>query len=177
LPADELAALKARRLSVLDRVAGDLSRVSATLPTEARHKLDIHADMIRELEKKIQNDKLLQCEPTAPAPADYEDNEMFPTTVRRQIDVMVQALGCGVTDVASLQLSDSQAGNLTPLWPDEGLDINVDYHNISHDYSDDPTGEVLERRVQTEAFMYSMFGYLLQKLEDVPDVGGTCQQV
>jgi hypothetical protein len=174
LPAAELAALKARRLSVLDRVAGDLARVSPQLPTEARHKLDIHADMVRELEQQIEDDKVIDCTPTAPGAGDYEDNDMFPIAVRRQIDVMVQALGCGMTDVATLQVSNSGASNITPIWPDEGIDINVDYHNIAHDYNNSPGGSITTRRVEMETFMFSLFAYLLQKLEEVPEgTGGT----
>ena len=174
LPAEELAALKARRLSVLDRVAGDLARVSPQLPTEARHKLDVHADMVRDLEQKLADDKVIDCTPTAPGAGDYEDNDMFPIAVRRQIDVMVQALGCGVTDVATLQVSNSGASNITPIWPDEGIDINVDYHNIAHDYNTRPGGSITTRRVEMETFMFSLFAYLLQKLDEVPEgTGGT----
>lgn len=174
LPAEELAALKARRLSVLDRVAGDLARLSPQLPTEARHKLDIHADMVRALELQIESDKVVDCDPTAPGTGDYGDNDMFPVAVRRQIDVMVQALGCGTTDVASLQLSNSGASNITPIWPDEGININVDYHNIAHDYNQNPSGTTTNRRVEIETFMFSLFAYLLQKLEEVPEgTGGT----
>jgi hypothetical protein len=174
LPAEELAALKARRLSVLDRVAGDLARVAPTLPTEARHKLDIHADMVRELELQIESDAVVDCDPTAPGEMNYDDNANFPTAVRRQIDVMVQALGCGVSDVATLQLANSGASNITPLWPNEGIDINVDYHNIAHDFNQSPGGTITNRRVEMETFMFSLFAYLLQKLDEVPEgTGGT----
>lgn len=174
LPAEELAALKAQRLSVLDRVAGDLERVKARLSAEGRTKLDVHTQMVRDLELKLESDQVFDCDPTAPAGMDYGSNANFPTAVRRQIDVMIQAMGCGITDVASIQLGNSGASNLTPIWAEDGIDINVDYHNIVHDYNNDPgNATIRDRRVQAEAFFYRMFAYLLEQLRAVPEGDGT----
>lgn len=175
LPAEELAALKAQRLSVLDRVSGDLERIKSRLPAEGRNKLDIHTEMVRDLELKIESDQVFDCDPIAPGGGmDYGSNTNFPTAVRRQIDVMIQALGCGITDVASIQLSNSGAGNLTPIWPDEGINLNTDYHNIVHDYNNDPgNATIRDHREQTEAFFYRMFAYLLEQLRAIPEGDGT----
>lgn len=175
LPAEELAALKAQRLSVLDRVAGDLDRIKSRLSTEARNKLDVHTSMIRDLELKIESDQVYDCDPTSPGGGmDYGSNANFPTAVRRQIDVMIQALGCGITDVASIQVGNSGAGNITPIWPEEGIDINVDYHNIVHDYNNDPgNGTIRNRREQAETFFYGLFAYLLEQLRATPEGDGT----
>jgi hypothetical protein len=174
LPAEELAALKAQRLSVLDRVSGDLDALAPKLATEDRLKLEIHSDMVRDLELKIQNDAVVDCEPTAPAAMDYGSNDSFPLAVRRQIDVMVQALGCGITDVASLQVANSGASNLTPIWPEEGIDLNIDYHNIAHDFNTNENATTRARREEIETFMFGFFAYLLQQLEAIPEgTGGT----
>lgn len=174
LPAEELAALKAQRLSVLDRVAGDLDRIKSRLPAEGRNKLEIHTSMIRDLELKIESDQVFDCDPTEPAEIDYGSNANFPKAIRRQIDVMVQAMGCGITDVASIQLANSGASNITPIWPEEGIDINVDYHNIVHNYNNDPNNATIRsRREQVEAFFYRMFAYLLDQLKAVPEGDGT----
>ena len=174
LPAEERAALKAQRLSVLDRVTGDIQRAKSRLPTEARHKLDIHSDMVRELELALEADKLIECTPESPGAGDYNSNAMFPTTVRRQIDVMVQALGCGLTDVASLQLSNSGASNITPMWPDEGININDHYHYLAHQYIESPNASNTSRRVDMERYLFSLFAYLLERLDSIPEgTGGT----
>lgn len=174
LPEDELAALRARRLSVLDRVAGDLQSVGAGLPIEAREKLDFHLDRVRDLEQKLAEDTVIACEPSEiPGGVNYDSNGAFPTTARRQIDLMVQALACGITDVGSLQLGSSGAGHMTPLWPGEGLDINLDCHTIVHDYNQSPGGGVTTRRVQLETFFFDLFGYLLDGMAAVPEGDGT----
>jgi hypothetical protein len=174
LPAEELAALKARRLSVLDRVSGDLDRLKASLPSEGREKLDVHTSMVRDLELKIAADQVVDCEPVGPGGGDYDSNAGFPTAVRRQIDVMLQALGCGITDVASLQVGNSGASNVTPIWPEEGIDINIDYHNIVHDYNNDAGNATIKnRREQMETFMFSLFAYLLDQMEQIPEGTGS----
>lgn len=175
LPAEELAALKSQRLSVLDRVAGDLNKLKSRLPAEGREKFDVHVDMVHELELKIANDAGVDCDPTGPATGvDYGSNANFPLAVRRTIDVMIQALGCGITDIASLQLSNSGASNITPIWPDEGIDINVDYHNIVHDYNNDQNNTtIVSRREEMETYMFSLFAYLLEQLDAIPEGGGT----
>ncbi len=170
LPADQLAALRARRLSVLDRVTGDLQSMKNSLPGEARDKVDFHLDLVRDLEQKLSEDTLITCEPNAiESGPNYEANGSFPLTARRQIDLMVQALACGITDVGSIQLGNSGAGNLTPLWPGEGLDINATCHDIVHDYNQSPGGSVTTRRVQLETFFFDLFGYLLDGLAAVPE--------
>ncbi|MCH9685471.1 MAG: DUF1552 domain-containing protein [Deltaproteobacteria bacterium] len=177
LPAEELAALKAQRLSVLDRVTGDLERIKSRLPAEGRNKLEIHTDMVRDLELKIESDQVIDCDPTAPPSADtfdYGSNANFPTAVRRQIDVTLQAMGCGISDVATIQLSNSGASNLTPLWPTEGIDLNLNYHDIVHDHNEDPNNAtIIDRRLQAETFFYSMFAYLLEQLDTIEEGDGT----
>lgn len=174
LPPDELAALRARRLSILDRVAGDLQGLEAQLPGEAADKLGVHLELVRDLETKLENDVAITCEPTEVlGGVDYKSNANFPLAARRQIDVMVQALGCGLTDVASLQLSNTGGSDLTPLWPGEGLDINLDAHTIAHDYTQIGNTGATQRRVQLETFFFEIFAYLLDQLAAVPEGDGS----
>jgi len=170
LPADQLAALRARQMSVLDRVAGDLQAMRSTLPGEARDKVDFHLDRVRDLELKLGTETLITCEPDPIGSGpDYDTNSTFPITVRRQIDLMVQALACGITDVGSIQLGNSGAGNLTPLWSDEGIDINLNCHEIVHEFSQNSNAAVTDRRVKLETFFFDQFGYLLDQLAAVPE--------
>lgn len=171
LPPSELAELRTRRLSVLDRVAGDLQGLSSRLPSEAADKLDVHLTLVRELEQKLAADTALECEPgEGPPTLDYDSNANVPVATRRQIDVMVQALSCGITDVASLQIGNSGAGSLTPLWPDEDIDYNTDCHTIVHDWAIGPSQ--LERRLALEAVHFRQFAYLLDKLGTTPEGEG-----
>ncbi len=172
LPPSELAELRSRRLSVLDRVAGDLQGLSNRLPSEAADKLDVHLTLVRELEQKLESDTALECEPgDGPAALDYDANANVPLATLRQIDVMVEALACGITDVASLQIGNSGAGNLTPLWADAGIDYNTDCHTIVHDWANGPSQ--LQRRLDLESVHFRQFAYLLEQLAAVPEDEGS----
>jgi hypothetical protein len=174
LPADELAELRARRLSILDRVAGDLQGLGSTLPGEAADKVAIHLDLVRDLETKLQDDVALTCEPIGVAGGiDYGSNANVPLCVRRQVDVMVQALACGLTDVASLQLGNSGSGDITPLWDAEGIDINIDCHTIAHDYNQGAHANAVSNRIALETVFFDLFAYLLQQLDATPEGEGT----
>jgi hypothetical protein len=169
----ELEAKRARRRSILDRAAGDLERFTQQVPTHERPKLEAHLAFVRELELKIDADVSASCEPTEPGViVDPSQNESFPEVVRRQMDVMVQALACDVTPVATLQLTRA-GGNITPLWPAENIEISVGEHNIAHEYylnKDNPL--YVNRRVDLETWYARQFAYLLEKLDAVPGGGG-----
>lgn len=168
---DELAQLRARRMSVLDRVSGDINGLKQELPAEAREKLDVHLSLVRDLEADLASDFQIECEPGAgPGGMDYGSNAAFPVTGRRQIDVMVQALACGITDVASLQLSNTGSGDITPMWPDEGLEINTDAHTLAHDWNKSQ-GQTADR-LALEEFYFRQFAYLLDKLAEIPEGDG-----
>lgn len=168
---DELAQLRARRMSVLDRVSGDINGLKQQLPSEAREKLDVHLSLVRDLEEDLASDFQIDCEPgEGPSPMDYGANAAFPVTGRRQIDVMVQALACGITDVASLQLSNTGSGDITPMWADEGLSINTDAHTLAHDWKN--SAAETNDRIALERFYFQQFAYLLDRLAEIPEDDG-----
>ena len=174
LSAAERAQLRAQRLSVLDRVSGDITRAKAQLPSEARQKLDRHADMVRSLEQRFADEAELACSPEAPPEAgNYSSNAMFPTTIRRHVDVAIQAMACGVTDVATIQVSSSLGNDITPDWPEFDISMNDTYHNIAHDFNQDSSNATRrERRLKCERFFSQMFAYLLEQLEATPEPDG-----
>lgn len=169
---------EARRLqqkSVLDTVAADLGDLSARLAAPEREKLDRHLSMIRDLEKQLQAAPSgAACQAVAPKSVpDHKTNAAYPRTSRLQMDVAVQALACQVTRVASVQLGNTGAGHLTPLWPDDGININKDEHNIAHAYSQTGSGPDVKNRELLESFYYRQFAYLLRQMEAVPEGNGT----
>jgi hypothetical protein len=172
LPPDELAMLRARRLSVLDRVAGDLDKAKAKVAASDRDKIDAHLHEVRRLEQNFAEDSTLACEPTAPGVADYDSNAMMPTTIRRQVDVAIEALACGVTQVATLQIGNTGADNVTPIWPDEGIDVSTNLHTNAHDYNQNPSAQATAEREAVETFFFEQFAYTLQRLSERPDAGG-----
>lgn len=171
---DDAAKIRAQKQSVLDVVAGDIARLRAKLPTADRDKVDVHLEHITAIEKQLQEAVNVTCsptDPTYPTGYDYKANKFFPKTARLQMDILAQALACGITQVGSIQLGTSGSSNITPLWPDEGLNINNDYHNVAHTWNDG-NGSAAER-VAIEKFHFKLFAYLLEKLDGIPEGEGT----
>jgi hypothetical protein len=174
LPPDELAALRAQKKTVLDSVAKQLGGVHGKLGQADREKLERHLELVKELEGSLAGGGTLSCSPTSPTGGyDFQSNSDYPTTSRRHMDVLVQALACDVTRVATLQLGNSGASNLTPKWPDFGVDVSVDEHNVAHNYNSAQNATTIAQREAVERFYYAQFAYLLEQLDSVEEGEGT----
>ena len=174
LPPDVLAERRAQQKTVLDGLAGQLGSLSSKLGQDDRFKLEKHLDAIESLEASLQDGTGVTCNPVAPTGGyDPQSNADYPLTGRRHMDVLVNALACGVTQVGSIQLGNSGNSNVTPVWPDYGIDIPIDEHNIAHDYNSAQNATTIVRREALERFYYEQFAYLLDKLAGVEEGEGT----
>lgn len=170
--ADELAARRARKHSVLDRVAADLEAYSGQIPAEQRPRLEQHLESIRAIEEKIDDELLASCDPTTPGAFDASDNALVPEVMRAQMSIIAQALGCGATRVATLQLGRA-GGGITPLWPGEGIEIGLDVHGVAHEHYLQPDNpSVLADAKAVETWYSSQLAHLLAQLDAIPDVDG-----
>ncbi|MBL4684144.1 MAG: DUF1552 domain-containing protein [Nannocystaceae bacterium] len=170
---DVLAALRVRRHSVLDRVASDLQAFEAQIPAQQRPRLQQHLEAIRGIEATIDDELLAGCDPTMPAALDTDDNALVPQVLRAQMSILAQALGCGATRVATLQLSRAGGGTITPLWPEEGIDVGNNMHGVAHEHylqPDNPAALADARAV--EAWYSTQLAFLLEQLDSIPDVDG-----
>jgi hypothetical protein len=169
---DAQAARIAQRRSVLDVLSKDLAAVRTQVPALERTKVDQHLTAVRELEQRL-TAPVTTCSPTPlPGGFDFTANANFPATARRHMDVLVQALACNATRVASLQLGSS-AGGGTPSWPDEGINLSNDEHDIAHTYYSVGSATAVSERRQVETFYYKLFAYFLKQLDSVQEGDGT----
>lgn len=165
----EVAALRAKRRSVLDKVGGDFDKLNAKLGGTDRMKLEAHLDAIRELEMALENQHglLPGCiQPTMPAEMDHEANDNFPAVGQAQMDLLVMALSCDLTRVASLQWSVAQSPTRFS-W----LGITSDHHGMSHEADDDPA--IREQLVAINHWYAEQFAYLVDKMKQVDELDGT----
>jgi hypothetical protein len=91
-------------------------------------------------------------------------------TARAQIDLLVEAMACGVTDVATLQIGGSGGAenyNGSLVWPSVGIDFPKSQHVIAHDYSQAQTAETVSRREAIETVYYDLYAHLIQRLAEV----------
>ncbi len=178
LAEDELIAQYQRQVRSLDRVAIELDRLRPRVPSVDREKLDAHLEHLLRLQSDLQSFTPATCDPVAPEGGfDYGSSRDYPITARRQMDILAQAVACGVTRVGSIQNgntgnAESYAGTLE--WPSEGISFDRSQHVIAHDFEVDPDDPVfLERRLVIEKFYISQYAYLLQKLREIPEGSGT----
>jgi hypothetical protein len=157
-----------RRQSVIDTVKADLDDLSARLGAEERSKLDQHLTAVRELERQMGNTTTNTCSGGNPPAAIGKDiNDNFPKIGKTQMDLLVAALACGATKVASLQWSFT-VSPMVPSW----LGIADQHHTLSHAGDGDAVGS--GNFIKSEQWFASQFGYLLDQLQKTADpAGGT----
>lgn len=122
--------------SLLDYWRDDLARLKARAPQNEIDKMEQHESALRELEKSL-GSKLDGCTPPPtpdpsgfPKLASYGGGEpYFDTVTDLQIDLLAQALSCGITRVGTLFLADLSRTHLDPALPD---DVHID---VAHRYS------------------------------------------
>ncbi|MEM6990771.1 MAG: DUF1552 domain-containing protein [Myxococcota bacterium] len=161
-----LEKLKVERRSVIDLVKGDLDRLQGKYGAEDQLKIDAHLNAIREIE--MRNDLAVpNCEvPALNLGLDHQANDEFPNVSRLQIDMMVMALACDLTRVASLQWSRAVSGTRMN-W----LGIPEGHHDLSH--LGDGDASMVEKITAVNTYFAGEVAYLLQKLAEVPEGNGT----
>lgn len=151
--------LATQRASILDQITRELSNVRSTVSPTDRVRLDAHTEAIRELELTLTADVVCTPPPVPPV-------SDFSQQMDNQIDVMVAALACGLTNVASFQ--HRIGDNDTSLY--QWLGITTGGHHLtSHDTG--PEAQALLSGLYT--YYAERFQYLLQKLDSLPEGSGT----
>lgn len=165
----ELAKLRARRHSVLDRVKEDFDALNAKLGGTDRQKLEAHLQAIRDVEQSLDaaGGPLAGCAlPAEPGELNPGSNDEYPTIGRLQMDLMAMALTCDITRVSSLQWSTAQSGTRF-TW----LGHTDSHHGLSHEADNDPAKRT--QLVQINHWYAEQFAYLLGKLAAQQELEGT----
>lgn len=162
--AADLERLRARRVSVLDLAHDELAELDKRLGAQERIKLEAHTEALRAMEKSLTSD--LSCDaPLAPDAFSVYDNDSFPRIADAQLGLALQALSCGITRVASVQLSHSVAP-VVFSW--EG--VSQEHHSLSH--IDDSNTAGVQDFVTTERWYMDRFADVLDQLKALPDPDG-----
>ncbi len=158
--------LRARRASVLDAVRGDLSDLQRRLGASEREKLEQHVESLRSVEQGLFADTEGACVPgDAPDRLAPNENHNAPAILDAQIRLAVEALTCGVTNVASIQFSHT----VSPVVFD-WLGQSEGHHSLSH--IDDSNTEGIRRFVEAETWCAEQFAKLVGALAERPDPSG-----
>jgi hypothetical protein len=161
---DEAAAkLRARRQRVVDLLVDDAKSLRTKLGAAERHKLDAHLEALAKVEQGLQT---VSCDAVEPPMAmNHQANESFPAVGQAMMDMLVVALMCDMTRVASIQWSHT----VSPVvfsW----LGVGEQHHSLSH--IDDGNQAGVLQFVECERWFAERFRDLLLALDAVPDPAG-----
>jgi hypothetical protein len=180
-PADMAAVQKLmlRRKSILDYVGRTLDGFKMRLGSEDRAAIDAHHQSIRDLELQLQSTGVSaggKCSPHAGSMIDINDGSKYPDILDAHLSLMVDALKCGITRIASMQTSDSSGNNINfafvPGVPPKGTGYKTAFRNY-HDLGHNPVlGGVDHKRIVDKWFMQQL-ATLLDRMKAVPEDGGT----
>jgi hypothetical protein len=140
-PADDAAVKRLAReqRSLLDYVGGELQRYRARLGTEDRLMVEAHIDSLREIERALAAPAPARpacASPVLGPPLDVSKPENFPAVLGLQLKLMVAALRCDVTRVATLQIGDALASGFTvaaiPGVPRPPAMPATDWESVAH---------------------------------------------
>jgi hypothetical protein len=178
---------RARRLAVLDNARTELEALSSKLGTTEKTKLDLHLDAVREVQRRIEalgdgGGGGASCtQPSIDAggltPATLYAPEQFPKILRAQMDLMVQAMACGLTRVGVIQASHHTSELIMSRFAatemyDPGFDMRS--HQASHyGAAHDPNKREYRAYAQQVKWWVSQYAYLLAQLAARPEEDGT----
>ena len=121
---------------MLDGVAGQFTRLSGRVSTSDRQRLDAHLTTVREIETRLTTDLVVNnpaCRDPSITPVSINANDLFPAVGSLQMDLMVMALACDITRIASLQWSRS-VSQTRFTW----ADVTEGHHDLSHRPDSEP---------------------------------------
>lgn len=179
-PEAQAKAARQRQLgkSIIDFVNADINRLHPRLAPREQQKLDQHLTAMRELEKQFTESELsASCTlPQVPNPADFPSikawnggEPYYDAITNAFIDVLSQALACGITRFATFYMNDlSYAGN--------PLGLNADNHGgVAHIYNASTVGnnnitqagdpKTWLPLAQINKYNYGKMALLMQKLD------------
>jgi len=156
-----------RRQSVIDLAKVELDDLRKRLGVTEKVRLDAHIESLLAVERSLSGDSLCES-PSSPESVTASSNDNFPTVAQQQIDLAVQALACGTTNVCTVQLSHTVSPTVfTWLGEADG------HHSLSH--CDDSNTAGVNSFINCERWFAEQFAYLLDQMvatED-PTTGGS----
>jgi len=174
MPPTELDKVRARRKSVLDTVQEQIVALRKNVSTADKARLDRHLTLVRDLERRVTALPTGTCtNPGDPGTVDYTAEMQMPHVAQLQIDLMVLAMRCDLTRVATLMFSDAMNHIAMPFICDTATPpkcITSDVHNISH-YSDSSPERA--QLAQRDTWVAEQVARILSGLEDIMEADGS----
>ena len=182
---DDLLAKKllAENTSILQYIGRDLERFKSRLGTEDRQAIEQHLGSIRNLEKNLAapRQSIDSCSGQAftmdPKNTGewWNANAAYPQVMELQMQLMVAAVKCGVTRVATLQLASGTGNDIVfdfvPGVPAKSAGYRTyrDWHDLGHL----PSSGGINHKQLVDKWCMGQFAKLLKMMKDIPEGTGT----
>ncbi len=162
----QAARLKADRLAVLDAVGPELDALMSRVGREDVPKIEAHMGALADIEHRLSLQHDCQS-PDAPPDLNAELQDNVPEISRLQIDLLVEAMACGLTNVGSLMYRRGENDNQPYPW----LGIDAAHHETSH--AGNSNVEARQNLTDIYTWYAGEFAYLLDRLAGVVEADGT----
>ena len=134
-PDPELTRIRNNKKSVLDGVMSGLGLLRKRVGRNDLAIIDAHTEHLRELEKRIE---LLAAQPVCTLPTGFADKKVGQTLradVRGNlhVDLILAAMRCGLTNVATLQIADIITNWLPTPYGPVAFDIGHSLHHLARE--------------------------------------------
>lgn len=161
-PGGEAERLYSKQKTVLDANREALNRLRTVLGQDERERLETHLAAIERIDRRLEDASAYVPAEGCAEPTIASENSTADATkkgIMLQSDIAITALRCGLTNVATIQLDDSQCE-----WRYQGS-FSEGHHQTQHGRS---RNDVLEiNRYLSEAGAYT-----IQQLVETPDPAG-----
>ncbi|MFO0726188.1 MAG: DUF1552 domain-containing protein [Myxococcota bacterium] len=179
------------KISVLDLIGRKRQRLTSNVGAADKARLDRHFDELRDLERRIQAmppmmtgacqilpdpgmDPAIGGNNAGSGSTDIGTNTGYSeedTRAKLFADMIHMAMVCDLSRVATLQVTCFQSHmNVFNVSTMMGLPIRADQHEVGHNGDDNNRGQQAVSTILK--WHVSIYGYLLQKLKDTPELGG-----
>jgi hypothetical protein len=151
--------------SILDSIMQDANSLHNKLGAEDRSMLSNYLDSVREVERRVQMMKEKDLSnvaiPEAPVgvPTDFEAH------LKIMFDLIALAYQINLTNVATFMMEKEVSMRTYP-----NVGVSEAFHPLSH-HGDDP--EKMSKLVLVQQYHTQVFSYFLDKLDNMPEAGGS----
>jgi hypothetical protein len=134
-----------------------------------------HMEAIRDIERQLTVTQPDACAPAAPSMIDLAAAASYAPIITAQLRLMVAALKCGITNVATLQTSDALGmgidfGSFVPGIPATGTGYKTKYRNWA-DLANNPILGGVDHKKIVDRWFCDRFAEALVQMRDI-DEGG-----
>jgi len=155
-------AVLAAQGSVLDRVAERYERLGLSLGQADREKLQIHQQLVRELELRVEGMSSLACNHSIDEPT---GGEGYNETFEAMASMIATALSCDITRVISLNMGEIPVDELV-----DGYSGSLHFDFAHNAFNDELSAEVMAQYGKRHS---EQLASLLDLLDSIPEAGGS----